>query len=119
MTQASKIAQTYIDVWNERSAAERKVMLSNTWTTDAHYQDPMTQVEGTKSINEMIEAAQLRFPDFRFTLNGAVKGYSNIVRFSWALGPTDKPAPIEGSDVLLLNDGKIHKVIGFLDKVPQ
>jgi len=41
------------------------------------------------------------------------------VRFSWSLGPAGEEAPIEGSDVLTLNGGRVGAVIGFLDKVPQ
>ena len=42
-----------------------------------------------------------------------------VVRLAWTLGPKSAEAPIEGSDVIVLADGKIKDVIGFLDKVPQ
>ena len=41
------------------------------------------------------------------------------MRFRWTYGPAGGAPPIEGSDVLMIENGKIAKVIGFLDKVPQ
>jgi hypothetical protein len=41
------------------------------------------------------------------------------VRPAWRChGPAGAEAPIEGSDVVRLQGGRIAEVIGFLDKVP-
>ena len=67
----------------------------------------------------MIASVQSRFPTFRFALKQAASGYDGVVRLTWTLGPDGGEAPVEGSDVVVLDDGKIKQVIGFLDKVPQ
>jgi hypothetical protein len=51
-------------------------------------------------------------------LIGDANGHGDHVRFSWSLGPAGGEAPIEGSDVLTLESGRVASVIGFLDKVP-
>ena len=66
----------------------------------------------------LIGAVQDRFPGFRFRLLGNPDGHGRWVRFSWGLGPEGADPLIEGSDVVEQDDGRIQRVIGFLDKVP-
>ena len=46
MTDAAKIAERYIDLWNETDAQSRKALLASAWTEDATYVDPMMQGQG-------------------------------------------------------------------------
>jgi hypothetical protein len=119
MSEATSIAENYIAVWNERSAAARRERLAAQWAGSAAYRDPMTAVEGLDAIDSLISGVQDRFPAFRFALKPGPSGYDGVVRLAWTLGPSGAEAPIEGSDVLVLAGGKIKEVIGFLDKVPQ
>ena len=119
MTEPTAVAEGYIDVWNERSAARRKEKLAAHWAPTAAYRDPMTEVRGLDAIDALIAGVQQRFPDFRFALKPAASGYDGVVRLAWTLGPAGGEAPIEGSDVIVLAGGRIGEVIGFLDKVPQ
>ncbi|MGJ5217721.1 nuclear transport factor 2 family protein, partial [Bradyrhizobium oligotrophicum] len=41
------------------------------------------------------------------------------VRFSWTLGPDSADGPIQGTDFVELADGRIRRVTGFLDRVPE
>lgn len=119
MSDAQQIAQRYIATWNETDADRRSVLLRQDWAGDAFYVDPMGQAVGPAEIGAMIGAVQQRFPGFRFALRRPADGYGDHVRFSWSLGPAGTEAPIEGSDVLVMADGRIARVIGFLDKLPQ
>jgi hypothetical protein len=51
-------------------------------------------------------------------VNHGPEGYGDHLRFGWSLGPASAAAPIEGSDVVTMHNGRIASVIGFLDKVP-
>ena len=119
MSDAQKIARDYIDLWNETDAEERGRLLANQWTQGATYVDPLAKVAGPAEIGAYIGGVHQRFPDFRFALKGEASGYDGHVRFSWTLGPAVGDAPIEGSDVVTTQGGRIASVIGFLDKVPQ
>ncbi len=119
MTEPVAIAEAYIAVWNERRAAARKDKLASHWAGSAAYLDPQIRVEGLDAIDALIAGVQERFPVFRFALKPSASGYDDVVRLAWTLGPAGAEAPIEGSDVLVLADGKIKDVIGFLDKVPH
>ena len=119
MTDATKIAENYIAVWNERDAGKRGALIAANWRQDATYTDPLAAVAGAGQINDLIGGLQAQFPTFSFTLTGKPDGYGDRVRFSWALGPGDfVDAPIEGTDFAQLADGKLAAVTGFLDKVP-
>ena len=71
-----------------------------------------------QEIDGLIFGVQTRFPGFRFALVGEPNGHGGHVRFSWSLGPANAEPPIEGSDVIELQQGRIARVIGFLDRGP-
>jgi hypothetical protein len=72
-----------------------------------------------EEIDALIAGVQGRFPDFRFSLAGQPDGYGDLVRFSWRLGPEGSDGPIKGTDVAMLEDGRIRSLLGFLDQVPE
>lgn len=118
MTDHITIARRYIDLWNERGQNRRRELLSENWTADASYADPLMKADGRDGIDALIAGVQQRFPDFKFTLIGEPNGYGDHVRFSWGLGPDGVDSPIKGTDFAVLKDGRIKSVTGFLDQVP-
>lgn len=119
MKQEMNVVERYLAVWNETDAARRHTLITQTWTEDAHYSDPLMQGDGHAEIDALVCGVQQQFPDYRFRRIGAIDGHHNYVRFAWELGPAGEPAPIAGSDVATLApDGRLEHVIGFLDRVP-
>jgi SnoaL-like domain len=118
MHEAIAIANAYLDTWNQRAAPQRQALLARHWNADARYVDPLMAGQGTAQIGGLIAAVHERFPRFRFALLGKPDGHGDYVRLSWSLGPDDGDAPIEGSDVVRLRDGKIDEVVGFIDRAP-
>jgi hypothetical protein len=118
MTNAADVADRYIALWNETNAEVRKLLLAKHWADDATYVDPMMAGKGTAEIDGLIGGVRTRFPDFAFRLISKPDGYGDHVRFSWALGPEDDDAPIEGTDFVVIRGGRIQSVSGFLDRVP-
>ena len=119
MTDVDTIARRYIELWNERTPSRRHEMLSEGWTTDAKYVDPVMSGDGHDGLDALIAGVQQRFPGFKFTLIGQPNGYGDNVRFSWGLGPDGVDSPIKGTDFAVLKDGRIRSITGFLDQVPQ
>jgi hypothetical protein len=118
MTDHITIARRYIDLWNERAPSRRRELLSQNWTADASYVDPIMKADGHDAVDALIAGVQQRFPDFRFTLLGEPNGYGDRVRFQWGLGPDGADSPIKGTDFAVLSDGRIKSITGFLDQVP-
>ncbi|HEX2560419.1 nuclear transport factor 2 family protein [Phenylobacterium sp.] len=118
MTDPILVANRYIELWNETDPQRRRSLLEQSWSPTASYVDPIAAVDGHAGMDALVAGVQERFPGFRFRLVGAPDGYADKVRFSWELGPDGAQAPIQGSDVVLLEDGRVRQVIGFLDRVP-
>lgn len=113
-----KIAQQYIAAWNETDSERRRALISQTWSEDATYVDPLMAGRGHAEVNALMAGVQQRFPDFRFVLIGKPEGVADRVRFSWGLGPDGADAPIKGTDFVEVEDGRLKSVTGFLDQVP-
>ncbi|HEY9217949.1 MAG TPA: nuclear transport factor 2 family protein [Phenylobacterium sp.] len=118
MTDPKSVADRYLAAWNETDPQRRRALIEAGWSSDASYVDPLAAVEGHQGVDALIDGVQQRFPGFRFRLLGQPDGYADRVRFSWSLGPDGAEPPIKGSDVVLLEDGRVRQVIGFLDQVP-
>jgi hypothetical protein len=119
MSRFDDIAERYIGAWNETDETARRKAVDELFAEDASYVDPLGVAEGRETISATIGAVQAQFPGLRFRLAGPVDGHHDQMRFSWELGPEEGPAPIVGFDVAVTDDrGRIHTVLGFLDKVP-
>jgi hypothetical protein len=118
MKTPNEIADAYIEVWNERDKARRETLVASGWTEGAIYVDPLMRGAGRAEIAGLIGAVQERFPDYRFRLIGKPDGFGSNVRFSWGLGPHSAEPPIKGTDFATVEDGRLHRVVGFLDQVP-
>lgn len=113
------VVARYLEVWNEADPARRRALLARGWAEGAHYHDPLMEGAGLEAIDALIQAVHSQFPGYRFRQAGRADGHNRYVRFAWELGPESEPAPIAGSDVAVLGaDGRIERVIGFLDRVP-
>lgn len=116
---ATRIAQQYIAVWNETDAARRLTLIESHWTDDARYVDPLMRASGREQISALVGGVHQRYPGFRFALKGRAEGHGDSLRFSWTLGPSGAEDLIEGTDFAQLRAGRLARVTGFLDKVPE
>jgi hypothetical protein len=118
MTDHDTIVGNYIAAWNETDAGRRGKLVEAAFTADAHFEDPVMQGAGRTEIAALIGGVHERFPGFRFALKGEPNGFADKLRFSWTLGPDGVEAPIEGTDICIVEGGRLKSVTGFLDKVP-
>ncbi|MGH6807224.1 MAG: nuclear transport factor 2 family protein [Ensifer adhaerens] len=117
MNDLNRIAEAYIAAWNAKDHS-RNALIAEAFTADVAYRDPIMQGDGHEGIGGLIAGVQGQFPGFRFTLKGTPDGFADTIRFSWALGPEGVEPVIEGTDVGLIENGRLKQVTGFLDKVP-
>ncbi|RSN10635.1 polyketide cyclase [Nonomuraea sp. WAC 01424] len=115
----TELVERYIAAWNETDADALAKAVAELWTEDATYTDPMAEVAGHAGIAAVIEGAQGMFPGLVFTAGEVFDAHHNIARFTWHLGPAGEEPLAVGFDVVeLAEDGRIRRVLGFLDKVP-
>ena len=118
MTGLKTIAENYIAAWNEADPATREALLAAAFTADVSYRDPIMQGDGHSGIAALIDGVKTQFPGFLFSLKGEPDGFGDAIRFSWNLGPAGHESVIEGTDIGVIEDGRLKSVTGFLDKVP-
>ena len=120
MSTYATAAERYFAAWNAEGDEAIAKAVSDAFTEDATYPDPLADVAGHEGLAAAIAGAQAQFPGFEFRMKGSVDGNHNIARFSWDLvSKADGSSPAGGSDVITLaDDGRIITVSGFLDRVP-
>jgi hypothetical protein len=119
MNDFDAIAAKYIDAFNAVDADERKKLVADLFSEDVSYIDPMAAVAGHDGVDAFIAGAHAQFPGWVFTLVGPVDGHGGQARFGWSLGPEGEEPPVLGFDVVVVDeDGRISRVLGFLDRVP-
>jgi hypothetical protein len=114
-----ELIDRYLACWNETDSATRRELIAKTWDDDATYVDPLVDAHGHDAIDAAIAATQGQFPDHVFALAGPVDTHHDVARFSWGLGRNGDDPLVIGSDVASVGaDGRLARVVGFLDKVP-
>ncbi|MFN2560476.1 MAG: nuclear transport factor 2 family protein [Jatrophihabitans sp.] len=116
----SDLIDRYLACWNETDADARQALIAELWSPDLAYVDPMVEVTGGDQLDATIAAVQAQFPGFVFTSVDGGDAHHDIARFTWGLGPAGAEPIVVGFDVVVLDgDGRIDKVLGFLDRVPS
>lgn len=118
MTELNTIVENYFSTWNEPDGKRREKLLEAAFAAEASFQDPIMQGQGRAEIGALMDGVHQQYPGFRFVLKGKPDGFADKLRFSWTLGPDGVEAPIEGTDICIVKDGKLQSVTGFFDKVP-
>ena len=120
MDQVQRILDLYIQSWNASDALQRSSLIEQLYTEDAVYIDPLAEVRGHADIDATIAAVQAMFPNHTFSLSGVGDAHHDIARFQWQLMAPDSKEPVAiGFDVVVLSEGRIRQVLGFLDKAPR
>ncbi len=116
----NELIERYLACWNETDATTRRELIAKTWAEDASYIDPLVDAHGHDAIDAAIAAAQGQFPDHVFVLAGPVDTHHDVARFTWGLGRNGDDPLVIGFDVASAGpDGRLARVVGFLDKVPS
>lgn len=114
------VVDAYLSTWNCSDPAARSELLDRFWTEDASYVDPLAEGDGRDALAAIMSAVGRQFPGFTFSLIGTPDAHHQHIRFQWGLGPDGDEPVVIGFDVLSTDtDGRIGRVIGFLDKVPS
>jgi hypothetical protein len=112
------IVQQYLATWNA-TGDERATLISDHWSPEVTYTDPMAEASGHDGITAVVDGVQAQFPGLVFTQIGEVDAHHRQVRFRWGLGLEGAEPLVIGFDVLVIDElGRIQDVRGFLDKVP-
>ena len=117
---ATALADQYFAMWNAADADRRAELIAAIWTDDATFQDPSFETTGHDELNKLVGAAQQMFPGLSFVRTGDIDEHHAYLRWTWHLKADGQEPVAGGTDIVVLDDdGKIQKLIGFHDFAPE
>lgn len=109
------VVDTYLATWNETDPAKRRELIDASLGADLWYRDPLLEADGLDAYDAMIAGVQAQFPGLVMRRTSPLDGHRDLIRFTWAFGEPGADPVIAGLDVAKYDDdGKLHRIIGFV-----
>ena len=102
-----------LGVFNQRDEALRLPLLEALYAPDARFADHDGIAVGPAAINEKIRELHDRTPGFVF-VPGAFHEVQDLATVDWAYGPEGEEPVVNGTDVVLIRDGRISALYVYL-----
>ncbi|CAL9279392.1 nuclear transport factor 2 family protein [Streptomyces sp. SudanB182_2057] len=112
------LVHRYIEVINERDDARRRALLADLFTEDGSYidQNLTAPLVGLEAINESMVEMQELAPDDYFSIISVLGSHNDMVLFTWRWAtPGGAMSRATGTDTVLIRDGRIHRILGFIN----
>ena len=103
------------DVFGEGDAARRRAAIKELYTDDCVVDVPQGVFVGHDALDKLAGDVRATHPDFVYAPHGAPQALHNAGRLAWGSGPRGKKPDYTGEDVIIVRDGKIAALYGFLD----
>jgi SnoaL-like domain len=103
------------EVFGEGDAARRRAAIKELYTDDCVVDVPQGVFVGHDALDELAGDVRATHPDFVYTPHGAPQALHSAGRLAWGSGPRGKKPDYTGEDVIVVRDGKIAALYGFLD----
>jgi hypothetical protein len=119
MSEENGLVDRYIALWNETDRERRRALVACTFGEGASYADPLMAGDGRDAIDDMVAAAQQRFPGHRVRRLGEIDRHHDRIRFRWELVAPAGAAIAEGTDFATVAGARLEAVTGFIDRMPD
>jgi hypothetical protein len=103
------------DVFGEGDAARRRAAIKELYTDDCVVDVPQGVFVGHDVLDKLSGDVRATHPDFVYAPHGAPQALHNAGRLAWGSGPRGEKPVYTGEDVIIVRDGKIAALYGFLD----
>jgi SnoaL-like domain len=103
------------DVFGEGDAARRRAAIKELYTDDCVVDVPQGVFVGHDALDKLAGDVRATHPDFVYAPHGAPQALQNAGRLAWGSGPRGEKPVYTGEDVIIVRDGKIAALYGFLD----
>ncbi len=112
---ADKIVKEHLSIWSETNKVEREASFGKLYTDNVKLIDPFFTSSGIEKLNGFISELQKNNPGYIFSLAGKVVSHHNTIKFNWNFGSKSEPKKITGTDVLILENGRIKSLYVFIN----
>ena len=103
------------EVFGEADASRRRAAIKELFADDCVVDVPQGLFVGHDALDKLAGDVRTTHPDFVYTPRGAPQALNNAGRLAWSSGPPGKRPDYTGEDVIVVRDGKIVALYGFLD----
>ena len=106
-----------VRVFSEPDEARRRQALEELWQPDGTLYEAEKVVAGIEAISASVSALLAMLPPgTRFAPDGAAVGHHGLARLRWrAVDAAGHPGPVTGTDVAVIEDGRIASLYVLLD----
>lgn len=117
MTDVGEILQrNLVEVFGERDDGRRRAAIAAIYHEDVLFQDPEALVHGRDAVDAKVAALLSDAPaDFVFHATGLPRVSGDLGLLSWAFGPEGGAPVVTGTDIALVDDGRITRLHTLLD----
>lgn len=106
-------------VFNERDETARKAAVQSTYAEDiVWYESDGAVMKGHDALNKRAEELLAESPGFVFKPEGEMIVSQNLGILSWMFGPLGEPDLVKGTDVIIVQDGKVKALWTAVTKAP-
>lgn len=110
---------THLDAYGEPDGQRRGTLIAQVWAEHGHLIDPPIEGSGHAGISDMAAVVQSQFPDHAFRRTTGIDAHHSFARYGWELVAPGGEIALTGVDIVEINDdGRLHRIIGFLGDVP-
>ena len=113
------LVNRYFDSLNEPDVTRRSELTEQVWAERGKFGTPYGEVEGREAIVNLVAGVQKRFPKSTVRRTTKIDGFGKYWRWGFTLSEADGTPILSGSDFALIENGKLHLVMGFFDFAPS
>lgn len=108
-----------LSVFNERDETARKAAVQSTYAEDiVWYESNGNVITGRDTLNKRAEELLAESPGFAFKPEGEMIASQNLGILGWTFGPPEEPDLAKGTDVIIVEDGKVKALWTAVTKAP-
>jgi hypothetical protein len=114
------LSANLFNVFDERDASKRSTAVQDTYSDDIiWYEAPDNVIQGRAALNARASELQAGFPGFKFSADGIMSVSQNVGMLRWHYGPEERPDMVRGTDVIIVEGGKIKALWTTIDSAPE
>ncbi|WP_250032209.1 nuclear transport factor 2 family protein [Paractinoplanes maris] len=104
-----------LEVFGQRDPDARAAAIREVYAEDVTFADPEEVIVGWDALDRKVQRLLDEAPGFAFTPVGEVRTVQNLTLLSWQLGPAGQPPVVSGTDISIVEDGRIKHLYTMLD----
>jgi hypothetical protein len=113
------MTRSLLDVFNERDPERRAAAISAVYSPDVTFYEPDEVIEGPAALDRKVQQLLDGAPGWVFRPAGEVSTNHNLGRLTWHFGPDGEPPVVTGTDVAIIDNGRIHSLYVFIGDPAQ